>query len=558
MTPGDPAAELFKAEVEHFWEFEAPADLQRILSDHAARGIASGGAVSEALREFVGDGLWRLLDRRLQLERRVVEAGGRPLNADRLAAVNAEIDTFVNEFVHQASARMPELIPPDLHAEVADPDLLKIRPFGSSDDLDRVIKLVKDRSKAELAMLAEESKRLRERRPDKGRIGSRTQVVNPDEPKEKKGRFSPGPAIGGGPVGGIGGATKEWGDDRVSEQYGKWKVVKSIGEGGQARVFRVTDSSGVSSEDRVLKRLKNVDNAERRERFKREIEATQAIEHPNVLRILDHDLTADQPYYVAELCEGGSLEDCGAKRFKADVEAAVEVLRPIVDALIAAHQSGVIHRDVKPANILFRKDGAPVIGDFGICHMEGGHQVTLSDQGIGSRNYIAPEMESGRHHLGPPSDRTDVYSLGKVLYWMISGGRIFAREDHRSNSLVELLGDQRFEHVHGLLDRMVLENPKSRDPMPAVGERLKQVARLVRDNFAPLCLSLGIQCRFCGIGRYDRYPTLPGQAVPELGLSPVIGSDVRVLHCTHCGHVELFQFVKKPGGKIEEEIWWER
>jgi serine/threonine protein kinase len=73
---------------------------------------------------------------------------------------------------------------------------------------------------------------------------------------------------------------------------------------------------------------------------------------------------------VAEHCEQGSLVKIGADRFGGDVRASVEALLPIIDALTAAHQAGVIHRDVKPPNILFRADGTPVLADFGICHMD--------------------------------------------------------------------------------------------------------------------------------------------------------------------------------------------
>jgi serine/threonine protein kinase len=85
---------------------------------------------------------------------------------------------------------------------------------------------------------------------------------------------------------------------------------------------------------------------------------------------------------------------------------------------------------MKPSNILLRADGTPVLGDFGICHLEGDERVTMTDKAMGARDYTAPEMESGgRRRFGGPSDKTDVYGLGKVLYWMFLGGRnVFTRE----------------------------------------------------------------------------------------------------------------------------------
>jgi serine/threonine protein kinase len=89
------------------------------------------------------------------------------------------------------------------------------------------------------------------------------------------------------------------------------------------------------------------------------------------------------------------------------------VLLPIVRGLEAAHGKGIFHRDCKPANILFRADGTPVLGNFGICYVDDGELVTLSDEGMGSKNFIAPEMESGG--TVDVSEAVDVYSLAKVL-----------------------------------------------------------------------------------------------------------------------------------------------
>ncbi len=334
----------------------------------------------------------------------------------------------------------------------------------------------------------------------------------------------------------------------------RWKIMESLSEGGQGRIFLVSDTSKQIQETCVLKRLKNVSSEDRRARFSREVAAIQRINHLNVLRVYDTNLTLAQPYFVGEYCEGGSLEKRGPAGFKGNIRATIDTVIPVLDALLAAHATGVIHRDIKPANLLFRADGTPVVADFGICHMEDGEHVTLSDEGVGSRNYIAPEMESGQHHLGNPTDQTDVYSLGKVIYWMLSGGKIFAREDHRSASLANLLNDQRFEHVHMFLDQVVVREPGKRIHSHELKERLKMTATLVDGNYAPLAPSIGIRCRFCGIGKYTRYANESGRSIPSLGLSPATpGGEVRALRCNHCGHVELFQF-----SGIENPAWWEK
>ncbi|MBZ5671147.1 MAG: serine/threonine protein kinase [Acidobacteriia bacterium] len=343
----------------------------------------------------------------------------------------------------------------------------------------------------------------------------------------------------------------------------RWKGTgKTLGEGGQAEVSIVEDTRKEYTGQWALKRVKNIDDPKAKERFGQEVKAVQSINHPNILRISHSELTAERPYFVAEYCERGSLQKIGASPYKGDIAATREVVLPILDALVAAHKAGVFHRDVKPANILIRGDGTPVIGDFGICFLQGGLHVTLSNEGVGSRNFIAPEMESGQHRFGEPSNRTDVYSLGKVIYWMLSGGKEFAREDFPS--LVDLLKDQRFEHVHRLLEQMVVRDPAKRIQSHEVKEKLETTASLVEGNFAPLAPSIGLRCRFCGLGQYERFAAYDAgdpsksRQYPEgtsgLGLHPVApGTNVRCLRCSHCGHVQWFQVAG-----IENSTWWDK
>jgi serine/threonine protein kinase len=335
----------------------------------------------------------------------------------------------------------------------------------------------------------------------------------------------------------------------MPRSYGKWEVVRSLAEGGQGHLFLVRDTIRESDERFVLKRLKN---AKRLDLFEREIRAVGTLHSANILRVEDFNLSdSSTAYYVAERCEQGSLAEVGAEVFKGDIIASLSVLVPIIDALSAAHKLGIVHRDVKPQNILLRRNDEPVLADFGICHIDGDQRITVTDEPMGSLNYIAPEMESGRR-LGAPSPETDGYSLGKVLYWMLSGGRIFAREAHRNWPLTEILEEQRFEHVHTFLDHVVAEKPSDRIPFLQLRERIKQIGQLVMGNYAPLKPSIGIKCRFCGIGAYERHAGPHGKNITRLGFpGHLAGTDIRALRCGHCGHVELFDFRDLPSD------WWE-
>ncbi len=335
-------------------------------------------------------------------------------------------------------------------------------------------------------------------------------------------------------------------------QYGRWKRQgKTVGGGGQGQVELVTDASGKESGEFALKRLKD---DRRINRFKQEIDAVAKLNHPNIIRIVDAHIDQKPYYYAMEYCDGGSLEKIGGRAFRADISRAVEILDPVCDALAAAHQAGIVHRDVKPANILLRGDGSPVLADFGICHTDENESITLHEDAMGPINYIAPEMESGmRGSLGDPSEKTDVYALGKVLYWMLSGGSIFAREAHRATPLTAVLGDQRWEHVHMLLDKVVVEKPSDRLSLDDFRRELQKVRNLVMVNYAPLKPSIGIKCRFCGLGTYTpvgqaRVGSVgPVQAID--GFNPPHIAAMNVLACDNCGHVELFDAKRTSS-------WW--
>ncbi|MGO9636030.1 MAG: serine/threonine protein kinase [Steroidobacteraceae bacterium] len=335
------------------------------------------------------------------------------------------------------------------------------------------------------------------------------------------------------------------------KKYGRWNTEKSIDEGGQGYVYLVTDSEGEKPGYFALKRLRD---PSRTELFDREIRVIRRLNHPNIIRVEDFGVARAKPYYVMEYFERGSLNKVGGSAFTADLNQAVAILIPVCSALSAAHKEGVIHRDLKPPNILLRGDGTPVLADFGICHLDGDERVTMTDKAMGARDYTAPEMESGGgRRFGGPTDKTDVYGLGKVLYWMLSGGAIFSREDHRSAHLSDLLGAQKWEHVHMFLDHVLREKPSERLGVEQFVKELQQVRHLVMGDFAPLKPSIGITCRFCGLGKYERLGDKVTDKVAtlrsnELGMPGQVVS-ANLMTCSNCGHLELFDFRRTSA-------WW--
>lgn len=340
-----------------------------------------------------------------------------------------------------------------------------------------------------------------------------------------------------------------------AQVYGeRWKIVEQIGEGGQAHTFEVVDVQGDAETRYVLKRLKNV---KRLGRFKQEVEAIQSLDHPNVIKLIDYNLDSDKPYLVTEFCRGGNLEEHVSKWSQNPVEALCVFIQ-ICEGVAAAHQHEkevIVHRDLKPANILLREpDGFPVVADFGICYVENGERHTLVDEAAGPRLYIAPELEDGRLEEVPPA--SDVYSLGKLLYWLISGGKIFSREKHRDPqfNLVQILDNGILEHINRLLDKMIVSDPNQRiQDAAAVAAEARKVARLLQGNYRVVSPNLPQLCMYCGEGHYKLIVEGAGERLRNFGFTPMASSDWRVMVCEQCGHVQLFRV-----DMAQRKDWWRK
>jgi len=328
--------------------------------------------------------------------------------------------------------------------------------------------------------------------------------------------------------------------------YGeRWEVLESLGEGGQGHVFRVRDLNSPGGEY-ALKRLKK---DKRVGRFEREIEAVKGVGHPGIIRVVDYSVKLPDPYYVMEYMQGGTLTK-HVDSYKGDILRSLDVVARICDVIRVAHEAKVCHRDLKPGNILFRTeaDDSPVVADFGICWMDDGRQFTASNEVMGARHYTAPEVEAGKAgDFHPPADS---YSLGKLLYFMVSGGRDLPREQHRSREfdLRENVGPEdhrslrsaQLEYVSELLDHLVDPEPNTRwYQMDRIQHEVNLRRRLAQEGHCPLIDEM--PCKFCGRGVYrvqDRMELKYSTSAP-----PGIGHSLRVrsLQCDHCGHLQLFE-----------------
>jgi serine/threonine protein kinase len=141
------------------------------------------------------------------------------------------------------------------------------------------------------------------------------------------------------------------------------------------------------------------------------------LRHPNIVQVIDFDVQDDEYYMVMEYIETETLKSRLQKHGALPVREALVIARKLADALAYAHAHGMLHRDVKPANVLMSKTGEPILTDFGIAKLMDASGLTASGAAVGTPAYMSPEAGRG----DPVDERTDIYSLGVMLYEMLSG-----------------------------------------------------------------------------------------------------------------------------------------
>ena len=210
-------------------------------------------------------------------------------------------------------------------------------------------------------------------------------------------------------------------DPRIGSQIGEYNVDAVLGEGGMGKVYTATGPDG----GRVALKLVKDDYARDetfRRRFYREARIAQTVQHPNVVPVLDTGEHEGLPYMAQRFIEGLSLDDKLKRDGPLDVQTAVGVCTDVAAGLEALWGAGMVHRDVKPANILLDEAGRAYITDFGLAKDTQGSLLTLPGQALGSMDYMAPEQIRGEQ-VGAA---TDIYALGCVMYECMCGRPPFA------------------------------------------------------------------------------------------------------------------------------------
>ena len=276
---------------------------------------------------------------------------------------------------------------------------------------------------------------------------------------------------------------------QVGQVLDKYELLERVGQGGMAIVYR-----GI---DRTLKRTVAVkilhkhlsDYQEARDRFEREAQAVAKLRHENILEIFDYSAKeGSDSYIVTEFIDGQTLKQFVTERPIAFPEIGAMIILQVCRALAHAHAGSILHRDVKPENIMIRADGIVKLMDFGISHMVDLERLTVTGQLLGSPAYMAPEHVEGR----PLDFRTDVFAAGIVLYQLTVGKLPF--EGKNPHEVLKRIAECRFvdprqanPRIGNRLGRIILKAMAAEpaDRYAAIGEMVLALEAYLEESGLP-------------------------------------------------------------------------
>ena len=261
----------------------------------------------------------------------------------------------------------------------------------------------------------------------------------------------------------------------------RYELLEQVGAGGAGTVFRAHDR--VLAREVAVKRLRAAADDDVRARLRVEARLAGALAHPGIARVFDYgeqiEAGTPSPYLVMEYVDGPSLRDLVRDGGPLPPERVMSIVAQVADALAVAHAAGVVHRDVKPGNILVRPDGTVVLADFGIARALDLEPMTLTGTIVGTVDYISPEQAAGQGASG----RSDLYSLGMVAYECLTGVRPLRRDSQVATLLAHLHDDvpplpaSVPAAVRDVVERLAARDPRRRPADAAAAARLARAAR---------------------------------------------------------------------------------
>jgi eukaryotic-like serine/threonine-protein kinase len=292
----------------------------------------------------------------------------------------------------------------------------------------------------------------------------------------------------------------------------RYSILRTLGSGGMANVYLAHDE--VLDRDVALKVLREqfAQDDEFVERFKREAQNAAALSHPNIVQVYDRGKAGNDASYIAmEYVPGGTLKERISWGGPLDPGVAASIALQIAEALNAAHERGVIHRDIKPQNVILTSTGDAKVADFGIARAASATTISQRSVVLGTASYMSPEQAMGEP-VGPASD---LYSLGVVLYEMLTGELPYTAESPVAVSMKHLneplhppreVNPRIPEDLDALVVKLLAKDPEDRY---ASATELVEDLRRVRDGLPPVAAGPA-----AGVTRVGAQATKPLPATP--------------------------------------------
>ena len=251
---------------------------------------------------------------------------------------------------------------------------------------------------------------------------------------------------------------------KINDRY---QIVRTIGEGGMANVYLARDL--ILNRDVAVKILRGdlADDEKFVRRFQREAINASSLSHPNIVEMYDVGEDDGKYYIVMEYVEGKTLKSLIKKRGALTLPEVIDIMLQLTSAIACAHDSNIIHRDIKPQNVLIKEDGIVKITDFGIAMALNSNELTQTNTVMGSVHYLPPEQANGRG----ATVKSDIYSLGIVMYELLTGEIPFKGDNAVEIAIKQMknqipsvcsINDQIPQSVENIILKACAKNPKNR------------------------------------------------------------------------------------------------
>jgi len=292
-----------------------------------------------------------------------------------------------------------------------------------------------------------------------------------------------------------------------ARRVGDWELLAELGRGGMGVVYEARRADGDEDERVALKLLPlgGLFGERAQERFRREVRTLERLDHPQIVGVREFGSEGDSPYLVMDLVDGRPLSE-GVERWR-DAREVARLIASLARVVQAAHDGGVLHRDLKPQNVIVSPEGLPVLLDFGLVHALDEATLTSTGDLLGTPRYMAPEQARGE----AASERSDVFALGLLLYELLAGRPAYPQEDR--SAVLEAAG------------RAAMPDPaRLRPPLPRelVGVLRRALAWRARRRYATAgALAADLERFARGEPVAERGPSLPARALDTLARRPL-------------------------------------